>query len=43
MQELYWLFCEMNFTFLQSFYIWQLLTIGHDCPLPVDKHDSDKI
>ena len=40
MQKLYWLFCVMNITFLQSYYISQLLTIGHDCPVPVDKHGS---
>ena len=28
-------FCEMNFTFSQSFYIWQLLTIDYDCPVHV--------
>ena len=28
-------FCEMNFTFSQSFYIRQLLTIDYDCPVPV--------
>ena len=36
------LFSVMNFTFPQSYYIWQLLTIGHDCPVPVDKHDVVK-
>ena len=32
----------MNFTFPQNYNIWQLLTLGHDCPVPADKHDSDK-
>ena len=41
MQKLYWLFCIINFTFPQSYYIGQLLTIGHDYPVSVDKHDSD--
>ena len=30
----------MNFTFPQNYYIWQLLSMGHDCSVPVDKHDS---
>ena len=30
----------MNFTFPQSYFIWELLTKGHDCPVPVDKHGS---
>ena len=42
MQKLYWLFCVMNFTFPQSDYIWQLLTIGHNCPVLVDKYDCNK-
>ena len=42
MQKLYWLLYIMNFTFPQSYGIRQLLTIGHDCLVPVDKHDSDK-
>ena len=29
-------------TFLQNNYIWYLLTIGHDFPVPVDEHDSDQ-
>ena len=37
MQKVYWLFCGINFTFLQKYYIWQLLTIGHDYLVPVDK------
>ena len=41
MQKLCCFFCGINFTFLQNYYIWQLLTIGHDYPVPVDKHDSD--
>ena len=41
MQKLYWLFCGIIFTFLQN-YIWQLLAIGHDYPVPVDKHNSDE-
>ena len=32
--------CEMNFTFPQSYYISQLLTIDHDCGVIADKHDS---
>ena len=32
----------MNFIFNQSYYIQQLLTIGHDCLVPVDKHNSVK-
>ena len=43
MQKLFWLFRVMNFTFLQRFYIRQLLILGHVCPEPVDKHDSVKI
>ena len=43
MQKLYWLFCEMNFTLPQSYHITQLLTIGHDCLVPEDKHGSVKI
>ena len=42
MLKLYWLFCGIKFTFLQNYYILQLLTIGHGYPVPVDKHDSDK-
>ena len=34
-------FGEINFTFLQNYYILQLLTIGHDYLVPVDKHYSD--
>ena len=29
MQKLYWLICGINLTFLQNYYIWQLLTICH--------------
>ena len=32
----------MIFTFSQSYYISQLLTTDHDCPVPVDKHGSVK-
>ena len=32
----------MIITFPQSFFIQQLLPIGHDCPVPVDKHGSVK-
>ena len=42
MQKLYWLFCGINFTFLQNYNIWQFLTVVHDYPVPVDKRDSDK-
>ena len=35
------LVCVMNFTFIQSYYIRRSFTIGHVCPVPVDKHDSD--
>ena len=41
MQKLYWHFCVINFTFPQSYYIWQLLNIGKDYPVPVDEYDSD--
>ena len=34
-------FFGINFTFLQNYYIWQLFTIGHDYPVPVDKHEFD--
>ena len=30
-----------NITFLQNYYILQLLTIGNDYPVPVDKHNRD--
>ena len=33
----------MIVTFFQSYYIQQLLTIVHNYPVPVDKHDSVKI
>ena len=33
--------CGVNFTFLQNYNIWQFLTIDHDNPVPVDKHDGD--
>ena len=32
----------MIFTFPQSYYIYQLLTVDHDCPVPVDKNSSVK-
>ena len=41
MQKLYCFFCGIKLTFLQKYHILQLLTIGHDYPVPVDKHDSD--
>ena len=41
MQKLYWLLCVLNFLFPQSFYIWQLLTVGNNYPVPVDKHDRN--
>ena len=43
MQNLYKLFCVMIVTFPQSYYIQQLLTKDHDCPVPVDKHGSVQI
>ena len=43
MQMLYRLFCGINFTFLQNYNNWQLLTIGHDYQVPVDKHERDKV
>ena len=42
MQSYIWPFCRINFTFLQNYTIWQLIAIGHDYPVSVDKHDSDK-
>ena len=42
MQNLYWLFCGINFTFLSNYNIWHLFTICHEHPVPVDKHDSDQ-
>ena len=30
---------KLNITFLQNYYILQLLTIGNDYPVPVDKHN----
>ena len=39
MQKLIWLLCGINSTFLQNYYIWQLLTIGQDSQVPVDKPD----
>ena len=36
-------FCVMIFTFHQSFYIYQHLTLDHDCQVPVDKHGSVKV
>ena len=41
MQKLYWLFGEINFIFLQIYNIEQVLTTGHDYPVPIDNHDSD--
>ena len=44
MQELYWLFCVINFTFPQGIIsdtYSQLLTIGYDYLVPANKHDSD--
>ena len=41
MQKLYWIFSGINFTFLQNYIIWQILAIGHDILVPVDKHDND--
>ena len=35
-------FCVMNNTFPQSYYILQLLTMGSDCPVPVDNYNSVK-
>ena len=43
MQNLYRIFCQMIVTIPQSYYIQQLLTIDHDCPVPVDKHGSVKM
>ena len=37
------LVCVMIFTFHQSYYIKQLLTIDHDCQVPVDKNGSVKV
>ena len=37
------LFCVIIITFHQSFYIQQLLTIDHDCQMPVDKLGSVKV
>ena len=34
--------CVINFTFLYSYYIQQLLNMDHDCPVPVNKHNSFK-
>ena len=34
-------FCGINFIFFQNYNIWKLLTICHDYPVPVNKHDSD--
>ena len=41
MQKLYWLFVELTSQFLKNYYILQLLTIGHDYLVPVDKHNRD--
>ena len=43
MQKLFCLFYGINITFLQNYYIRHFLTIGYGYPVPVDKHDSDKI
>ena len=40
-QKQYWHFCGINDTFLHNFYIWKLLTIGDDYPVPVDMYGSD--
>ena len=32
--------CVRNSTFPQSYYVLQLLTMSHDCLVPVDKHNS---
>ena len=32
----------MNFTLIISYNFSLYVTIGHYCPVPVDKHDSDK-
>ena len=34
-------FCGIHFPFFQNYNICKLLTIGHDYPVPLDKHDSD--
>ena len=36
-------FCASNFTFPQSYYIKQILTISIDCPVPIDKLNCVKI
>ena len=41
MQKLYWPFLWNKIHILQN-YIWQVLAIGHDYPVHVDKQDSDK-
>ena len=33
----------MTFTFPKAYFIGQLLTIGHDCPVPEDKRECDKL
>ena len=35
------IFGRINFTFLQNYYISQRVTISHDYPVPVDKHNRD--
>ena len=35
------IFGKINFTFLQNYYILQLVTISHDYPVPVVKHNCD--
>ena len=37
------LVCVMIFTFSQSYFNKQLLTIDNDCPVPVAKHGSVKM
>ena len=37
----FFFFCGINFTFLQNYIIWQLFTMGHDYPKPVDKHNNN--
>ena len=38
----FWLLLGINFTILQNYSIWEILTLGQDYPVPVYKHDSDK-
>ena len=37
-----WAYCDMNFIFSQSYVQQSFLTIVHDCPVPVGKHNSFK-